>query len=358
MHRKRVAVISTGNAGQAMAGYFAHLGYSVSLYAREQERVDMFSSNHIRLQGIVSAEADVRVISCDMGEVLEDASLIMVTTPAQYHAIVARAMAPHLKDGQIVVLNPGRTFGTYVFGKVLAECGCAADVIVAETDTLIFTCRSADVGCAEIHSIKRGVQVAAHIPERTPDVLGALWPAFPDLAPAPSVLHTGLTNIGMVFHPVPILMNITRVEAKERFLYYREGISPVVANVLERLDGERVAVAGALGIVVPSAKEWLGRSYGARGDSLYACLQDTRAYGAVKAPTDIDTRYIQEDVPTGCVPVSCLGRQVGVKTPVIDSAIQWAGSVYGRNYAEEGRGESQINFGEVLSAAERIEKAG
>ncbi|HML48181.1 MAG TPA: NAD/NADP octopine/nopaline dehydrogenase family protein, partial [Clostridia bacterium] len=171
-------------------------------------------------------------------------------------------------------------------------------------------------------------------------------------------IETIRKDVGMVFHPLPILMNITRVEAKESFLYYREGISPVVADVLERLDGERVAVAAALGVNVPSAKEWLKRSYGARGDSLYACLQDTGAYGTVKAPTDIDTRYVQEDVPTGCVPVSCLGRRAGVKTPVIDSAIQWAGSVYGRNYFEEGRGGAQIDFGGVLNAAEHTRKAG
>lgn len=348
MDRKRVAVISTGNAGQAMAGYFAHKGYSVSLYAREQERVDMFATNRLCLRGIVNTEAEVRVISCHMDEVLEDAALVMVTTPAQYHEIVARAMAPFLKDGQIVVLNPGRTLGTYVFDKALREGGCKTDAIVAETNSLIFTCRSTKTGCAEIYAIKRGVQVAAHLPECTAVVTESLRPVFSDIASAPSVLHTGLANIGMVFHPVPILMNITRVEAKENFLYYREGITPLVADVLERLDHERVAVAAALGVNVPCAKEWLKRSYGSCGDSLYACLQNTGPYKAVKAPMEIDTRYVQEEIPAGCVPVSCLGKRIGVGTPVIDSTIHWAGTVFGRNYFEEGRGDAKINFDEVL----------
>ena len=162
--------------------------------------------------------------------------------------------------------------------------------------------------------------------------------------PSYSILHTGLSNIGMIFHPLPILMNITRVEAKEDFLYYKEGISPLVANVLERMDMERMAVADALDIKILSASDWLTDKYGSTGSSLYERLQSTDAYSTVTAPTDIDTRYIFEDVRTGCVPLSCLAKHIGVPTPIIDSVISWASTVYNYDFMANGRNDDVLDF--------------
>lgn len=349
--KRKIAVISTGNGGQSLAAYFANMGCSVALYAREQERIDMFQSNRFTLGGLFDCAPVVDLISCDMGEVVRDAYLIMVTTPAQYHPIVAKAMAPHLRDGQLVVLNPGRTFGTYVFDKTLKESGCAAQVVLGETDTFVFTCRCKEPGRPIIFEIKHDVKVAGHRRADTPLLTAALSELFPSIAPAKSVLETGLTNIGMIFHPLPILMNITRIEAKEEFRYYHDGISPLVAHVLERLDAERVAVARAIGVEVPSAYQWLGARYGSAGEDLYARIQNTAAYGKVMAPTEIDTRYIHEDIQTGCVPVSCLGRWLNVKTDITDASVKWASVVYNCDFYATGRNERAVDFGAVLAEA-------
>jgi len=342
-HRK-IAVISTGNGGQAMAAYFANMGFHVSLYAREQERVDMFENNIFTLDGVVQCQVKIDLISCNMQEVVEGAYLIMVTTPSQYHTVVAKEMAPFLTDGQTIVLNPGRTFGSYQFQSALTKNGCAADVTVAEADTLAFTCRCVKPGHPVIFSIKNDLNVAAIDQSRTDAVVGILRELFPVVNPSYSILHTGLSNIGMIFHPLPILMNITRVEAKEDFLYYKEGISPLVANVLERMDTERMAVADALGIKILSASDWLTDKYGSTGSSLYERLQSTDAYSTVTAPTDIDTRYIFEDVRTGCVPLSCLAKHIGVPTPIIDSVISWASTVYNYDFMANGRNDDVLDF--------------
>jgi opine dehydrogenase len=344
MNGNKIAVISSGNGGQSMAAYFAYLGFSTSLYAREAERVKMFTSSKFTISGEVEGEVEIDIISDDMAEVVQDAFLIMVTTPAQYHHIVARAMAPHLVDGQAVVLNPGRTFGTLAFSKVLADWGCKADIMLGETDTFTFTCRCPQPGHAEIYKIKDSVRIAAHDTAYNEQLLNATRKVFKMYSLAESTLYTGFSNIGMIFHPMPILMNLTRVEAKETFLYYMEGISPLVATVLEKIDLERVAVAKAYGVSVPSARQWLAECYGSRGGSLHEQIQNTVAYKTVTAPKDIYTRYIFEDIPTGCVPVSCAGKVAGVKTDAIDTLIAWASMVYGRDFHAEGRNETLIDF--------------
>ena len=354
LDKNRIAVISSGNGGQSMAAYFAHLGFSVALYAREKERVMMFPQDRVfKLRGAVVGNPVVDFISSDMSEVIKDAHLIMVTTPTQYHHVVAREMAGCLEDGQIILLNPGRTFGTYVFTGALKQNGNDKDVIVAEAETFMFACRCARVAEPYIHGIKENVRVAAHNSDNTEKVVETLRRLFPSMQPAESVLHTGFSNIGMVFHPLPILLNITRVEAQEKFLYYIDGISPLVANILDRMDNERLDVARAYGVETPSAFEWLQEHYGSEGETLYDRIQSTPAYANILAPIDIDTRYIFEDILTGCVPMYYAGAAVGVDTPIIKSAILWASTVYATDFIQNGRNDTVIDFAALLEQAEK-----
>ena len=348
MDKNKVAVISTGNGGQTMAAYFASKGYRVALYAREPERRDMFRSNVFYLSGKVNARARVELISCEMREVIEDAALIMVTTPAQYHQAVAVSMAEHLKDGQCVVLNPGRTFGTYFFESCLKENGCTANVILAETESFAFACRCDQIGFPVIHSIKKKMPVAAHRREDIDTVLGLLQPALPEIVPAKNILQTGLNNLGVVFHPIPTLMNLTRMEQCQVFRHYLDGITPMVAGILERLDAERVALAEAVGVEVTPAFDWLQMRYGAEGNTLYERIQSTDAYQEILAPSDIYTRYVFEDVPTGFVPMWSLGKALGLQMPVFREVIAWASMIYETDFIQKGRNEEKIDFEALL----------
>jgi opine dehydrogenase len=353
LDKKKIAVISSGNGGQTMAAYLAHMGFSVSLYVREEARADMFPADGVfHLRGMVEANPVVRLVSCNMAEVIRDAHLIMVTTPSQYHPVVAREMCGCLEDGQIIVLNPGRTFGSHVFLQTLRQHGYTHGAVVAEAETFVFACRCLRVAEPHIHGIKRHVRVAAHNPQDTAGVTAVMQALFPGIVePAVSTLQTGFSNIGMIFHPLPILLNITRVEMREKFLFYLQGISPLVANILERMDRERMAVAKAFGVSVQSAYDWLLSHYGAEGDTLYERIQNNPAYAHIYAPVDIDTRYIYEDILTGCVPMHCAGVSAGVETPVIKSSILWASTIYGSDFIQNGRNDRLLDFGQIKADA-------
>jgi len=207
--QNKIAVISSGNGAQTMAAYLAILGFSVSLYVREKARAEMFPADHVfHLEGIIKAKSVVGIISNEMHEVIRGAYLIMVTTPAQYHPFIAQEMASCLEDGQIIVLNPGRTFGTYVFKKDMEEFGNDKNVILAEPETFVFASRCIRVAEPFIHSIKSTVNVAAHNPGDTSRVIEVLSPKFPGIIkPAKSTLFTSFTNIGMVF---PSITDLTQ----------------------------------------------------------------------------------------------------------------------------------------------------
>lgn len=89
-----------------------------------------------------------------------------------------------------------------------------------------------------------------------------------------------------------------------------------VAGFLEKMDGERLAVARAVGTDVSSVKRWLTSAYvSSEGDTLYDAIQSNEAYREIYAPETIHHRYVYDDVPTGLVPMVSLGKLLGVDTP-------------------------------------------
>jgi opine dehydrogenase len=221
-------VIGAGHGGKAMAAHLALMGFPVTLYNRTAENVAA-----IRSRGGIELEsydggprgfARLASVTADMDEALAEADIVMVVVPSTAHADIARAAAPHLRDGQIVVLNPGRTGGALEFTKVMRESGCAADVTVAEAETLIYASRSDGPAQARIFSIKEAVPLAALPATRTRRVLEALAPAYPQFIDGISVLHTGLNNMGAIFHPALTILNAGRIEAtRGDFQFYIEG---------------------------------------------------------------------------------------------------------------------------------------
>jgi opine dehydrogenase len=172
----------------------------------------------------------------------------------------------------------------------------------------------------------------------TPDALGVLNVAFPAFTAGSNVLATSLENIGAVFHPALTLLSAGWIESTGGdFEYYLQGISPAVAKVLERVDEERLAVAGALGIRTVSAREWLYLAYDSRGDDLCSAIRDTSGYAGIKAPATIDHRYVWEDVPMSLVPMSSIGAMLGVPTPTIDMVIDLARIMSGKDFRAAGR---------------------
>ena len=249
----RYAVIGAGHGGKTMAAHLALMGFPVVLYNRTPDNValikarggiDLASSN-----GGPRGFGRLDLVTSDIAVALGKAEIVMVVVPASGHKSVAEEAAPHLQNGQIVVLNPGRTGGCLEFVKTLRDQACKADVTVAEAETLIYACRSEGPAQARILRSKEAVPLAALPASKNAAVLDALEDAFPQFIDGKTVLHTGLDNMGAIFHPALTLLNAGRIESTGgNYQFYIEGVTPSVARLLESLDRERVTVASALGI--------------------------------------------------------------------------------------------------------------
>ena len=356
MTRKHT-VIGAGHGGKAMAAHLALMGFRVTLYNRTAERVAAIKARRgIDLESYGDGPhgfARLAAVTSDMEQALAAADLVMVVVPSSAHAEVAKSAASHLRDGQIVVLHPGRTLGAIEFNKVLCDQGCQAEVTVAEAGTFIYASRSDGPAQARIFRIKEAVPLAALPATRTAQVLEALCPAYPQFIDGINVLRTGLDNMGAIFHPALTLLNAGRIESTHGdYEFYIEGVTPSVARVLEVLDRERVTVAASLGIRAQTAQEWLKMAYNAEGEDLNEAIHNQPGYYGIKAPSTLNHRYIFEDIPMSLVPIAALGQHYGVSVRGMDAIIHLACIIHRTDYWRRGRtldklGIDRLSVGEL-----------
>jgi len=336
------AVVGAGHGGKAMAAHLALMGFSVSLYNRTPERVAVIKKRGgIDLDGGETAPhgfGKLARVTSNMEEAIKSVDVIMVVLPSSAHADIANAMSPYLKDGQIVILHPGRTCGALEFSKTLRDTQCKADVTIAEAETFIYASRSEGPAQARIFRIKEAVPLAALPAIRTQKVLDAITDAYPQFIDGVDVLNTGLNNMGAIFHPALTLLNAGWIEATHGdYQFYIDGVTPSVARMLEVLDRERVTVASALGIRARTALEWLKLAYDTDGEDLHEAIHNQPGYYGIKAPPTLNHRYLFEDIPMSLVPIASLGIRYGVSVRGMDSMIRIGSIIHRTDYWRRGR---------------------
>ena len=217
-------------------------------------------------------------------------------------------------------------------------------MIIAEAQTFIYASRVIGPGNAKIFRIKNSIPVASVRAHLIPQVIERLRVAYPQFVPGDNIFKTSFDNIGSVFHPALCILNAGWIEDDAEFQFYVDGVTPSVARVLETIDAERVAVAGALGIRALSAREWLYLAYNAAGPTLYDAMHANPGYRGIMAPTNLRMRYIHEDVPSSLVPIASVGQMLGVPTPAISAIIGIASTVNATDYLATGRTVERLNI--------------
>ncbi|MCL4273618.1 MAG: NAD/NADP octopine/nopaline dehydrogenase family protein [Anaerolineales bacterium] len=336
------AVIGAGHGGKAMAAHLALMGFKVSLYNRTPENIEVIKKRGgIELDGGEGAPhgfGKLALVTSNMADAIKNAEVIMVVLPSSAHAEVAATMSPHLVDGQIVILHPGRTCGALEFSKVVRDSGCTADVTIAEAETFIYASRSDGPAASRIFRVKEALPLAALPAMRTQLVLDAIKDAYPQFFDGVDVLHTSLNNMGAIFHPALTLLNAGWIEATHGdYQFYIDGVTPSVARMLEVLDRERVTVASALGIRARTALEWLKLAYDTTGADLHEAIHNQPGYYGIKAPPTLNHRYIFEEIPMSLVPIASLANRFGVSVRGIESIIRIGSIIHRTDYWRRGR---------------------
>ena len=338
----RYTVIGAGHGGKAMAAHLAIQGFEVNLYNRTPDHIAAIKARRgIELESYEGGPhgfGKLNIVTSDIEEAVKSADVLMVVVPSSAHASITRMVAPHLQDGQMIILHPGRTCGALEVAKIVRDSGNKAEINIAEAETFIYASRSDGPAQARIFRIKEAVPLASLPGINTDQVLEVINEAYPQYINGVDVLNTGLNNMGAIFHPALALLNAGWIESTHGdFQFYIDGVTPSVARLLEVLDRERVTVASSLGIRARSAMEWLHMAYTTSGANLHEAIHNQPGYYGIKAPISLNHRYIFEDVPMSLVPLASMAQRYGVSVRGIESIIRIACIIHRTDYWRRGR---------------------
>ena len=338
----RVAVLGAGNGGLAAAFDFAQHGHEVALYATPEFGTNIVAvdkAGGITASGDLEGFVPVRYSGHDAGEAMAGAELVVVVGPAYATEPLAATAGPHLTDGMAVLVCPGSCGGAIAFKHAAGRALDDDRVVVGETHTLPYAVRVTEPGVVNVFlKLATGVLLAG-LPrtgtDRLYDLVKDVWPA---VEKGESVFQTTLQNGNPVIHPAVTLLNAGLLERTGGgFLFYEEGVTESVGRLIEAVDEERQAIAGALGVTILSDPA-LGIKQGYMLEENYSTgYSKAPGFLGIGAQSELDHRYLTEDVGYSLVFLTDLATRLGVPTPVMDAVIAIASVVLARDFRGEGR---------------------
>jgi opine dehydrogenase len=329
----KIAVLGGGNGSYAAAADLAELGHEVRFWRRDREAfASTLHAQRIELKDFRGQRsAALNLATTDLGQAVKGAALLVVPTPAFAQEDIARALAPHLSDGQVIFLPPG-TFGSYVMARTLRNAGCLAQVAIAETGTLPWLTRKHGPNQVAITTRASRLPTGVFPARSSAAAFEVLRAAFPAIDPIEDALSGALMNAGPIIHPPLIIMNAGPIEHFERWDIHKEGTQPSIRRVTDVLDGERIAAREALGYRAPHfpLKDHYTSDRWMYGNLAHDKLVDS---GDWKEKLDLRAhRYMVEDVGCGLAFLVSVCEWAGVACPVARGLLEIGAAVTGKDF--------------------------
>lgn len=357
----RVAVLGGGNGGQTTAADLTIRGHRANLYqlpSFKEEFAPLLLKGGVEIVGKKKKDnttigirkigfIKLNKVTTEIEEAMEGVELVMIIVPAFAQKQFIDVCSSYLRDGQVLILCPGRTGGALLAEKALKENGVKADVIIAETSTLFYATRIVGPGQVMVYADKVCLYTGVLPTYRAEEAMKVINKAYPEFIAVSSILETGLYNIGCVLHPAPAIFNAGRIEStKGDFRFYPEGMTPSVVRVMDAIEKERLDLCEAFGLkrkgIVEILNEYYGNLY--PGWSLLEVVHKSEVYTEVKGPASMTERFVSEEVPCTLVPMTLLGKMVGVPTPIMDMLIDISNIMNGCDYRKEGRTPEKLGL--------------
>jgi opine dehydrogenase len=351
-----ITVLGGGNGSFAAAGDFALQGHEVRLWRRDAEAAAQHRAEGSRIVVKDSKgrhDTQLALVTTDIAEAVRDAALILCPAPAFAQHDIARALAPHLVDGQVIYLPPA-TFGSMIFARAAHDAGNRADVSFAETGTLPWLTRKH--GPFEVAITIRAKRLPTGVFPLTNafHAYTVINRAFPDvIEPCGDALSGALMNAGPIIHPPLIVMNAGPIEHFERWDIHKEGTQAAIRRVTDALDAERIKIREALGYGAPhfplahhyakDGEEWM---YGRGSHDRLTDSGDWREQLVLA-----EHRYMREDLRVGLSFLVSVAQLADVETPLAKAFLSIGGAICGEDFAQGGRTLASLGFGDLDKAA-------
>lgn len=335
-----ITIVGMGHAGTTVAADLTLKGHKITLlktsnsmhkdhhkYVMENKQIKILENN-------VDRCAEIYKVTDNFENAFEEAELVIIFIQTNFHEQLITKMVPYLKNGQIVLIEPGYLSTSY-FVPYCKE----KNLTIVEAESSPIDCRIVSPGSVEVlfRNVRNPIGV---YPKKQQIFVEELLETLEyNFIFTDSVIEAALHNPNLIVHTVGAIMSIPRIEyTNGEYWMYREVFTPSVWNIVKQLDLEKMNVLSCLGYrrlpYVEACKE--RNSLDESRDALTVFF-DYANNSSPKGPSIVNSRYITEDVPEGLVLLESLGCILGVDTPTCTGLINCASAALQRDFRREGR---------------------
>ncbi|WP_368234192.1 NAD/NADP octopine/nopaline dehydrogenase family protein [Anaerotruncus rubiinfantis] len=328
---EKIVVIGGGSTGIAFAGDLHLAGFPVTLLEQPEHAgrlEDLKQAGEIRRVGYGPTKVSpLPVISLDPG-VLSDASIIFIAVVANRHRALCDWIVPYLSNGQAVCFFNGNC------GSLLLKHR-AADRQILAGETVGNYCSVRYLGKGRVWyashpAYPKGICAFPTIDSQALSKrLSVCYPTVcPPEAPVQNVLEAALGSPNVAAHLICSICCLSAMEHSDDFRLYRDGVSPALIKLVQKVQAQRDRVLDAFGY---KAGDVAGIVEQCRGGA--PSLEGLRI---TTGPDSIRHRYIIEDAFAGNSLLISMGKLVGIDLPLIRAAVEIASALNDTDYYSEG----------------------
>ncbi len=339
----RVGIAGAGSIAFGSAALLHVNGHDPMLWSPSGGSTRALADAPLTATGAIDTTLTPR-IATSAQQLCDDNDAILIALPGYGHKAVFDALAPHIRDGQHVIISSHASFGAVYLAQLLQARGVTAPITAWGTTAV--TGRRGDGATVAVNTVRKKVDLCT-VPDTRSDCARAVCTQlFGDVfVPRDGLLAITLSNLNPQNHLGIALGNITRMERGESWSQ-GQNVTPKVGALLEALDRERLAIAEALGLQTKTIFEHFSASFHVPVASISEMNQQMHAQGnGGTGPATADSRYVTEDVPYGLVPTSVLGRLAGRPATLHEAGTAIFGAMYARDFAAENQILNALNLG-------------
>lgn len=320
-----VVVIGGDPAALVVAGRLALDGHEVVLWespALDGPLMPPCERPGIRVSGVGGdGEARLAAVTSDPFRALAAGDVLLTSASPHRHSALADQVLPLLEPRHTLVLLEGGLH-SLVLAKWLRDRGRSDLPTMVAGDTAPYFGQGAAPGRARLSAVATGPGFGVFPACRTEAAITVLKDLFPTAKAHAHAVAAGLAAVEPFLRAPALLLNLGGVEGRQAaFLPFEDGFSPGVARVAETLDTERLALAAALGLDLPTAAESLHAWGLAPGGDLWGAVNGSFALTHLTDAHAAQADRLADSVAFGLRPWVELAEQLDVPSPVARSLV-------------------------------------
>ena len=342
----KLAVLGGGNGCLTTAADLALAGHRVRLWRRSEADLPPLREGITLAAEQRQGKAKLDLVTADLAAALDGAEVVIAPLPATTHEDLAKRLAPHLRDWQVVLLAPG-TLGSYVLAREIARAGGTLPYAFAETGTLPYLCRKTGPAAVAAPVCAANLPVGVFPGSRGPAVLARVAELFPSARPCADALDVALTNAGAVIHPPLVLVNAGAIDGG-RFDIHAAGTTASARTLIDAVDTERLAARRGWGYPAPHYELATYYDDARAAEGLYGAgaKQKLVASGLWSEIVTFEHRYVTEDVALGLSLFESAARTASVPSQATSGLLGVFGALLGRELSGRGRALEALGLGD------------